>query len=73
VVGHSGEKSNQIFAELASWEEVLEGSSLADPMPAAKAKREFKSGRRGLKWRTQRTTSAVTIAIPAAPLIAAAS
>ncbi|HEX5998876.1 MAG TPA: hypothetical protein VFZ16_05705 [Hyphomicrobiaceae bacterium] len=36
----SGEKSNQLFVELASWEEVLKGSSLADPLPATKAKRE---------------------------------
>jgi hypothetical protein len=27
----SGEKSNQIFDELANWEEVLQGSSLVDP------------------------------------------
>lgn len=36
----SGEKSNQIFVELANWEEVLKGSSLARPVPATKAKRE---------------------------------
>jgi hypothetical protein len=40
VVDLSGEKSNQIFVELASWEEVLKGSSLAAPVPATKAKRE---------------------------------
>jgi hypothetical protein len=29
LVDLSGEKSNQIFDELASWEEILKGSSLA--------------------------------------------
>jgi hypothetical protein len=36
----SGEKSNQIFDELANWEAVLQGSLLVDPVPATKAKRE---------------------------------
>ena len=40
MVDLSGEKSNQIFDELANWEEVLQGSSLVDPVPATKAKRE---------------------------------
>jgi hypothetical protein len=40
VVDLSGEKSNQIFVELANWEEVLQGSSLVDPVAATKAKRE---------------------------------
>jgi hypothetical protein len=31
----SGEMSNQIFDELANWEEVLKASSLADPTPPA--------------------------------------
>jgi hypothetical protein len=40
LVDLSGEKSNQIFDELASWEEMLKGSSLVDAVPAAKAKRK---------------------------------
>jgi hypothetical protein len=32
-VGLSGEVSNQIFAELAQWEEVLKDTSLARPQP----------------------------------------
>lgn len=33
VVDLSGKKSNQIFDELANWEEALKGSSLANPTP----------------------------------------
>lgn len=33
MVDLSGESSNPIFDELASWEEVLKGSSLATPIP----------------------------------------
>ena len=40
MVDLSGEESNQIFVGLANWEEALKGSSLADPVPVAKAKRE---------------------------------
>jgi hypothetical protein len=40
MVDLSREKSNRIFDELANWEAVLQGSSLADPAPATKAKRE---------------------------------
>lgn len=35
LVDFSGEKSNQIFDELANWEEVLKGSSLLKPAPPA--------------------------------------
>lgn len=34
VVDLSGKKSNQVFDELANWEEVLKGSSLANPTRA---------------------------------------
>jgi hypothetical protein len=51
-VGLSGEKSNQIFDELASWEEILKDSSLVDAAPATKAQRESRrirqERRRGL-------------------------
>jgi hypothetical protein len=40
MVDLSREKSNRVFDELANWEAVLQGSSLADPAPATKAKRE---------------------------------
>jgi hypothetical protein len=40
LVDLSGEKSNQIFVELANWEKILQGSSLVDPVPATKAQRE---------------------------------
>jgi len=35
LVDLSGKRSNQIFDELASWEEALKGSSLTDPTPPA--------------------------------------
>jgi hypothetical protein len=39
--GTSQEKSRtRFFDELSNWEEVLQGSSLVDPVPATKAKRE---------------------------------
>jgi hypothetical protein len=35
MVDLSGKKSNQIFDELANWEEALKGSSLTNPAPPA--------------------------------------
>jgi len=35
MVDLSGKTSNQIFDELANWEETLKGSSLANPTPPA--------------------------------------